>query len=105
MKTTETVSLGNYQIIGSEDGILSSISDKDLSGKATQRVAVDGKTFIFFSNLVLPDFSGREVAKIIMALDVTDEVASLKKIIFYAVALTLFLLLVSFLSFISALES
>ncbi|MCB2181109.1 MAG: hypothetical protein KQH63_03670 [Desulfobulbaceae bacterium] len=96
MKTTETVPLGNYQIIGSEDGILSSVSDKEFSGKGTQRVAVDGKTFIFFSNLVLPDFSGREVAKIIMALDVTDEVASLKKIIFYAVALTLFLLLVSF---------
>ncbi len=67
---TDITTMGEYSVI-SRDRLLDKLSPRIDLQKKRQILEMGDKTYIVFSNLNLNDFMGKEVAKIIVAKDIT----------------------------------
>lgn len=84
-----------------EDVILSMgselFSDLSFADSTTQeeRITFAGRDFVLLSNITLKDFQGQSMAKVLVALDISDNLRELNQFIIKIVLLTLILLIVA----------
>ncbi|MDG4475484.1 ATP-binding protein [Thiovibrio frasassiensis] len=86
---------GEYTFLPLQNGLFAKIAPTILLEHAPDRFAVDGKTYILFSNIELRNFQKKPIAKILVALDISQELANSKNFIIKVILLALFLLVLS----------
>jgi PAS domain S-box-containing protein len=87
---------GEYTFLPKQNGIFRKLDDKILLDQDNnRRYTVDGKTYILFSNIELKNFQKEPIAKILVALDISEELINAKNFIIKVLLLAALLLLVS----------
>ena len=95
---------GEYTFLPLQSGIFRKIDLQTLMAQEdSARFSADGKTYVLFANIELENFQGDAISKILIALDISEELASTKnfivRIVFFALFLLLFACLVLYFSF------
>ena len=87
---------GEYTFLPKQNGIFGKLGAKNLLDQDNnRRYTVDGKTYILFSNIELKNFQKEPIAKILVALDISQELAEAKTFIIKVLLLAALLLLIS----------
>ncbi len=92
----QKIEQGEYTFLPKQNGIFGKIDESVLLAQDdTRRYTVDGKTYLLFSNIELKNFQKEPIAKILVALNISEELAGARTFISKVVLLALFLLLIS----------
>ena len=86
---------GEYTFLPLQNGIFAKMADTILLDHPPDRFTVNTKTYILFSNIELRNFQQKPIAKILVALDISGELASSRNFITKIVLLSLLLLVLS----------
>ena len=85
-----------YAFLPKQNGIFGKIDARILLDQDNnRRYTLGGKTYIFFSNIELQNFQKKPIAKILVALDISKELAGTRNFIVKAVLLALLLLIIA----------
>ncbi len=94
--TGQKIEQGEYTFLPRQNSIFGKIDETVLLAQDdTHRYTVDGKTYLLFSNIELKNFQKKPIAKILVALDISEELAETRAFIIKVVLLALLLLVVS----------
>ena len=87
---------GEYTFLPKPNSIFGTIAPSILLDRDnTHRYTIEGKTYILFSNIELHNFQKKPIANILVALDISGEMAETRAFIIKVVLLALLLLVVS----------